>query len=86
MNNICIAVFNSSSNSIHMFKVLKDKRLNVELVSTPCTIASSCSRAIKFSINDLERVIEAIKEYKINIKGIYEKVYSNNTFFYKKVY
>ncbi|WP_050606696.1 DUF3343 domain-containing protein [Clostridium niameyense] len=86
MNNICIAVFNSSSNSIHMFKILKDQRLKVELMSTPCTIASSCSRAIKFSLNDLERVIKVIEEYKINIKGIYERVYSGNRFFYKKVY
>ncbi|EDS76818.1 conserved hypothetical protein [Clostridium botulinum C str. Eklund] len=86
MDNICIVVFNSSSDSIHMFKILKDQRLKVDLVSTPCTITSSCSRAIKFLLSDLERVIESIKEYKINVKGVYEKVYSNSTFFYKKVY
>ncbi|AEB75654.1 conserved hypothetical protein [Clostridium botulinum BKT015925] len=69
-----------------MFKILKDQRLSVDLISTPCTISSGCSRAIKFSLSDLDKVIKSIEEDKIIVKGIYEKVYTSTAFYYKKIY
>ncbi|EES90591.1 DUF3343 domain-containing protein [Clostridium botulinum C] len=86
MDNSCIAIFPSSSSSLHMFKVLKDNRLNVELIPTPCTLSSGCSRAIKFPSEYLDKIKKYIEDGELNVKGIYEKVYTSRTFYYKKVY
>jgi hypothetical protein len=85
MEEFYIIVLNSSNVSIHLFKLLKDIRLGVELMSTPCTISASCSRAIKVKEKDLETVKEIIKTNRINIKGIYKKTYRGSSFYYIKI-
>ena len=85
MEEFYIVVLNSSSTSIHLFKLLKDKRLNVDIMSTPCTISAGCSRAIKVKEKDIEAVKDEIKLNKISIKGIYKKVYRGRGFHYIKM-
>lgn len=86
MRNFCLIVFNSTLDSMHMFKILKDQRLKVEIISTPCTISAGCSRAIKFFKEDIDKVRESIKKESIFVKGIYEKIYNTKSFFYEKIY
>ncbi|MGH4138617.1 putative Se/S carrier-like protein [Clostridium sp.] len=85
MDAFYIIVLNSSSVSVHLFKLLKDKKLNVVIMSTPCTISAGCSRSIKIKECDLEAAIEEIDNHKIIIKGIYKKVYKENRFYYLKI-
>ncbi|MGH4120195.1 putative Se/S carrier-like protein [Clostridium sp.] len=85
MEEFYIIVLNSSSISVHLFKLLKDKKLDVAIMSTPCTISAGCSRSIKVKENDIEIVKQDIINNKINIKGIYKKIYRGRVFFYLKV-
>jgi len=85
METFYIIVLNSSSVSIHLFKLLKDKKLNVVLISTPCTLSSDCSRSIKVKESDLEVVRQEIAASKTIIKGIYKKIYRGSGFFYQKI-
>ncbi|MGV8980883.1 putative Se/S carrier-like protein [Clostridium sp.] len=85
MDGFYIIVLNSSSVSIHLFKLLKDKKLNVVIMSTPCTISAGCSRSIKVNECDIDVAIEEIRNKKIIINGIYKKVYRGNVFHYLKI-
>ncbi|MCJ7689022.1 MAG: DUF3343 domain-containing protein [Clostridiaceae bacterium] len=85
MGEFYIIVLNSSSVSIHLFKLLKDKKLDVVIMSTPCTISAGCSRSIKVKENDIELAKQEILINKIIIKGIYKKVYRGRVFYYLKV-
>ena len=80
MEEFYIIVLNSSSDSIHLFKLLKDKRLNVVIMSTPCTISAGCSRAIMVKEKEIEEAKQEIKKSMIIIKGIYKKVYRGKSF------
>ncbi|MCY6370546.1 DUF3343 domain-containing protein [Clostridium ganghwense] len=82
---IYIIVFNSSNESIHLYKILKDKRYDVEIMSTPCTISAGCSRAIKVQEREIHFVIEEIRRNKVSIRGIYKKVYKDSKFYYLKI-
>jgi hypothetical protein len=85
MEEFYIIVLNSSSVSIHLYKLLKDKKLNVFIMSTPCTISAGCSRSIKVTETDLEAAKQEIIANKIIIKGIYKKAYRGNGFYYLKI-
>ena len=85
MEEFYIIVLNSSSVSIHLYKLLKDKKLNVVIMSTPCTISAGCSRSIKISEKDMEAARQEIIANRIIIKGIYKKIYRGRVFFYLKV-
>lgn len=85
MEEFYIIVLNSSNISIHFFKILKDKRFNVDVISTPCTISAGCSRSIKVNEKDIEAVKEEININKIIIAGIYKKIYNGSAFHYLKV-
>ena len=85
MEEYYIIVLNSSSVSIHLFKLLKDKKLDVIIMSTPCTISAGCTRAIKVYEKDIENAKQEIKTNKIVIKGIYKKIYKGSRFGYLKI-
>ena len=85
MGELYIIVLNSSSDSIHLFKLLKDRKLDVAIMSTPCTISAGCSRAIKVKEKDFEVAKQEISTSKIIIKGMYKKIYRGNGFYYLKV-
>jgi len=86
MEEFCIIVLNSSNASMHLYKLLKDRRLDVSIISTPCTISAGCSRAIKIKEKDIDIAIQEIKKNRTLIKGIYKKSYSGNRFYYIKIY
>lgn len=81
----CIIVFSSSSFSMRLYKILKEARYKVDLISTPCTLSAGCSRAVKVNKDDLDEIKELIKEKKIKIKAIYEKILNGRRFYYKKM-
>lgn len=85
MGEIYIIVLNSTSDSIHLFKLLKDKKLDVAIMSTPCTISAGCLRAIKVKEKDFEVAKLEINASKIIIKGMYKKNYRGNSFYYLKI-
>jgi len=85
MGEFYIIVLNSSSVSVHLYKLLKDRKLDVVIMSTPCTISAGCSRSIKVKEGDLDIVKQEIITNRIIIKGIYKKIYRGRVFFYLKV-
>ena len=85
MGEFYIIVLNSSSVGIHLYKILKDLSLDVDIISTPCTISAGCSRAIKVKEKDIEAAKNVINSSKIIIKGIYKKVYKGSSFYYLKI-
>jgi len=86
MEEFCLIVLNCSSDSIHLFKLLKDERIDVDIMSTPCTISAGCSRSIRIQEKEMETAKQVIKTSKIIIKGIFKKVYRGSGFYYLKLF
>ncbi|MDD7796101.1 DUF3343 domain-containing protein [Clostridium sp. 'White wine YQ'] len=85
MDNVCIIVFYSSSASLQLFKILKDKRYKVNIIATPCSVSSSCTRAIEFRKQDFDIIVKEIKDSGIEIKSVYEKVLEGKRYKYIQV-
>ncbi|WP_160678185.1 DUF3343 domain-containing protein [Clostridium sp. C8-1-8] len=77
--NVCIIAFPSTSESVNLYKVLKNKRYNVVMIQTPCTISAGCARSIEIKEKDLENIINEIKTNNIQIRGIFKKALSEST-------
>ncbi|GFP77153.1 DUF3343 domain-containing protein [Clostridium fungisolvens] len=77
--NVCIIAFSSASQSVNLYKILKNKKYNVYMIQTPCTISAGCARSIEIKEKDLEAIVNEIKESKIDIKGIYRKTLNEST-------
>lgn len=82
MKNICIIVFDSPSESLRLYRKLKIKKYNVNIISTPCAISASCTRAIEFNKEDLNDIVKEIKNIDGQIKAIYEKTRVGGRFKY----
>lgn len=82
MKTAYIVVFNSNSESLQLFKMLKNKSYNVNMIATPCTISAGCTRAIEFNEENLEDVLQEIKDKDIKIKNIYKRNVSKKGFHY----
>jgi mevalonate pyrophosphate decarboxylase len=77
-----IVVFYSNSECLQLFKILKNKEFDINMIATPCTITAGCSRAIEFTENDLDKVIEEIKTNSIKIRNVYKRVINGKSLRY----
>ena len=41
---VYIITFNSANYSMYVYKLLKDKKLSVYMIQTPCLLSSGCAR------------------------------------------
>ena len=44
---VYIITFNSANYSMYVYKLLKDKKLSVYMIQTPCLLSSGCARSIE---------------------------------------
>ncbi|GKU23523.1 DUF3343 domain-containing protein [Clostridium folliculivorans] len=77
--NVCIIAFSSTSQSVNLYKILKNKKYNVVMIQTPCTISAGCARSIEIKEQDLEDIVNEIKQNNLEIKGIYRRVLNEST-------
>ena len=61
-NGDCVAIFNSIHRVMKAEKVLKELRLPILLIPAPRPISSDCGLAIRYSVNDRERVESVLGE------------------------
>lgn len=84
MNNTetYIIVIKSYNYAVLLYKILKNKKYNAQIISTPCRISAGCSRSIRFYGKDIDIVKDEIKKNSIPIKGIYleKKVNKKNNY------
>lgn len=87
MNNTetYIIVIKSYNYAVLLYKILKNKKYTVQIISTPCKISAGCSRAIRFYGKDIDIVKDEIKNNNIPIKGIYLEKTVNKTKKYVKI-
>lgn len=77
--NVCIIAFSSTSQSVNLYKILKNKKYNVVMIQTPCTISAGCARSIEIKEQDLEVIVNEIKQNNLEIKGIYRRILNEST-------
>ncbi|GFZ31019.1 hypothetical protein CSC2_15450 [Clostridium zeae] len=85
--NVCIIAFSSTSQSVNLYKILKNKKYNVVMIQTPCTISAGCARSIELKEKDLDAVVNEIKQNNLEIKGIYRRVLNDSTrrYYYSEI-
>lgn len=69
-DNKYLMVFISSNFAVFVFNKLK--LTEVELISTPCIISPSCSKAIKFPEQHLKAILEEVRKNPICVKALYK--------------
>ncbi|MBK1812972.1 DUF3343 domain-containing protein [Clostridium sp. YIM B02505] len=77
--NVCIIAFSSTSQSVNLYKILKNKKYNVVMIQTPCTISAGCARSIEIKEQDLNAIVNEIKQNKVDIQGIYRRSLNDST-------
>lgn len=65
---VYIITFNSANYSMYVYKLLKDKKLSVYMIQTPCLLSSGCARSIEVPENQLDKVIDILKDKKTLIR------------------
>ena len=72
MNEMYIVAFNSTHHAIRTDKVLNEKDLKVTTLPTPREISSSCGISVRFLKEDMDVVVESLKENEILYNGIFK--------------
>ncbi len=72
MNEMYIVAFNSTHHAIRTDKVLNEKNLKVTTLPTPREISSSCGISVRFLKEDMDTVVESLKENDILYNGIFK--------------
>ena len=70
---VYIITFNSANYSMYVYKLLKDKKLSVYMIQTPCLLSSGCASSIEVPENQLDKVIDILKDKKTLIREIHKK-------------
>ncbi|KRQ85961.1 hypothetical protein ABG79_02265 [Caloramator mitchellensis] len=71
MSNILIT-FDSTNFAIQCESVIKSEKIQGTIMPTPREITKSCGISIKIKPDDLDKVIELIKNQKIRVKMLYK--------------
>lgn len=73
METVYIITFPSANSSLILYKTLKNSRIKVTMIQTPCKLSAGCARSLEIKRPDLSKVIDVIKNSNIQIQNIYEK-------------
>ncbi len=71
MNDYGFALFPNTSSVMRAEKVLKKGGVVVKLVPTPRELSSDCGMAIRFDVQDKERVRQLLLEARVEAEGIH---------------
>ena len=75
---VYIITFNSANYSMYVYKLLKDKKLSVYMIQTPCLLSSGCARSIEVPENQLAKVIDILKFIKNTSIQKYDAMFMKN--------
>ncbi|KOA20251.1 hypothetical protein CLHOM_14560 [Clostridium homopropionicum DSM 5847] len=79
METVYIITFSSTNSSLMLYKILKDSKMKVTMIQTPCKLSAGCSRALEIKQLDLSKAIEKINNFNIEIQSIYKKFINPKT-------
>lgn len=71
MNEMYIVSFISTHHAIRSDKLFSENGIKSTTLPTPREIAASCGISIRFSYEDIDRVVEILEINSIEYKGIY---------------
>ena len=80
-----VLTFESTHHPISGEKVFKEAGLKFKTIPTPREITSSCGLSIRFNLDDLENIVEKIKETELAIKGVYKLTKINHKYSVEKI-
>lgn len=80
-----IVVLISKNHSTLLYRNLKRKGYNVDLISAPSSISRGCKTAVRFYACDMDIIKEEIDKNKLKIKGIYKRTINKGIINYELV-
>lgn len=83
--NMYIVLFVSYNQCMLLYRKLKEKKYDIELISTPCTLSAGCSQSIKFEEGYLQDIKTEVKKSSVDIKAVYKVIVKNGVKSYEKV-
>lgn len=72
-----VITFKSTQYAIKADTVFKKQNIEFRTIPTPREITHSCGLAIKFNLDDIERVEDIINENKLESEGIFKVIKGN---------
>lgn len=83
----CIALLQSGNFAFNLCRILEEKRIPVEVISTPCNIAKNgCSYCIKVPCERVNDVIQVSREHNILIEEVYGVIPAMSKNKYQKMF
>lgn len=73
-----VSTFDSTHHALKFEKTLKESGIKLIVMPVPREISASCGLAVKFSIEDFDKVKELVKIYEILVKNFYEILIEND--------
>ena len=71
MNEMYIVSFNSTHHAIRTDKLFGESNIKSTTLPTPREITASCGISIRFLHDDLDNIVDVLKDNSIEFKGIY---------------
>ncbi|NLY77640.1 MAG: DUF3343 domain-containing protein [Tissierellia bacterium] len=73
-----IITFKSTHFAIKAESVFGSQSINTRTIPVPREISRSCGLAIRFDLDDMEKVDQIISEFNLDIDGIYKVIKGDN--------
>ncbi|MFU0825688.1 DUF3343 domain-containing protein [Clostridium sp.] len=73
METVYIITFASANSSLVLYKILKDARIKVTMIQTPCKLSAGCARSLEIKKSEFNTVVDIIRNSNIKVQKIYEK-------------
>ncbi|KYH30176.1 MULTISPECIES: DUF3343 domain-containing protein [Clostridium] len=79
METVYIITFTSANSSLMLYKILKDARIKVTMIQTPCKLSAGCARSLEIKKSDFNKAVDIIKNSNIKIQKIYKRFINSKT-------
>ncbi len=71
MNNFGVALFHNTSSVMRADKLLRKAGIAVKLIPTPREFSSDCGMAVRFAVQDMERVRTLLDQAHVEVAGMH---------------
>lgn len=69
-----LLTFKNTMDAIKGEDVLKKAKIDISIMPTPTFITKSCGISIRLDKANFKKALDCIREKKMNVKGIYERL------------
>lgn len=67
-----ICVFESYNHAFYFLKRMNERGTKLKIIETPTNLSSSCTKSVRFTENEFDKVKEELNSLNYEVRGIYK--------------